>query len=190
VFHDFGEELVVNLIELAERGLECGLIFAVCLVEILLKLIGGVMEEHLGVLEALGVVGEAHVDELGVVIDFFEGGTGLVDVTADHLLAGDLGHCVDELSVEEALISWTGLLSAEFELSEGLGIGKIFVDVRGDCGDRERETQRQGEKKCRVTKVKFHNAPQRERKLLRVFKSEEAVAGFPLFIWKLAVCHG
>jgi hypothetical protein len=137
VFHDFGEELCVNLIKLTEGGLEGGLIFAVCFVEILLKLIGGVVEEHLGVLEALGVVGETHMDELGVVVHLFEGGTGLVDVAVDHLFACDLGHGVDEFGVEEALVAGACLLGAELELSQGLGIGKIFVDVGGECGDRE-----------------------------------------------------
>jgi hypothetical protein len=62
VFEDFGEEFVVDLVELLEGDLEGGLIFAGGLVEILAQAIASVVEEHLGVLEALAVAGEIHVD--------------------------------------------------------------------------------------------------------------------------------
>ena len=131
VFEDFGEEFVVDLIELLEGDLERGLIFAGGFVEILAEAIGGVVEEHLGVLEALAVAGEIHVDELRVVVDLLERGAGLVDVAVEHLPACDLGHGVDELGVEEALVARAGLLGAKFELGQGLGVGKIFVDGGG-----------------------------------------------------------
>jgi hypothetical protein len=87
-----------------------------------------VVKEHLGVLETLAVAGHVHVDELGVVIDLLQGLTGLVDVAVEHLLAGDLGHGVDELGIEEALIARTCLLGAQFELGESLGVGKSGVE--------------------------------------------------------------
>jgi len=130
VFHDFGEEFFVDLIELLEGGLEGVLVFAGSFVEILAEPVGGVVEEHLGVLEAFAVVGHIHVNQLGVVIDLLEGGTGLVDVAVEHLAAGDLGHGIDELCIEEALVARTSLLGALLQLGEGLGVEKI-VRVAG-----------------------------------------------------------
>jgi hypothetical protein len=180
----------VNLIELFEGDLEGGLVFAGGSVKIFAEAIGGVVEEHLGVLEALAVAGEIHVDQLRVVVDLLKSVTGLVNVAVQHLLSSNLGHGVDELGVEEALVAGAGLLGSNFELGQGLGVGKIAVD-RG--GGRERawsESEGQREKNGSETKSKFHNAPQRERLLLHVFEGDEAVAGLPLLVRKLAVCHG
>ena len=118
----------MDLVELLQGGLEGGLIFAGGFVKIFAEAVGGVVQEHLGVLEALAVVGEVHVDELRVVVDLLQGGAGLVDVAVEHLFASELGHGVDEFGVEEALVARTGLLGAEFELGESFGAGKIFVD--------------------------------------------------------------
>ena len=68
------------------------------------------------------------LDEMGVVIDLLERCAGLVVVAVDDLLDGHLGHGVDELGVKVALIARIGLLGAEFELAEGLGVGNGFVD--------------------------------------------------------------
>jgi hypothetical protein len=92
VAEDLGEELVVNLIESFEGRLQGGAVFAGGLVEILAEAIGGVVHELLGVLEALGVFGEVKVDEGRVVLNFFQGRAGLVDVAIEHLFACDLGH--------------------------------------------------------------------------------------------------
>jgi len=127
VFEDFGEEFGVNLIELLEGDLEGVLIFTGGFVQILRETIGGLVHEHLGVLDAFAVVGEIHVDQLRVVVDFLKGVTGLVDFAVEHLSSGNLGHGVDELGVEEALVAWAGLLGSEFELGEGLGVGKVVV---------------------------------------------------------------
>ena len=136
---DLGEELVVDVVELRERGLKGGSILAGGFMEVFGEAIGGVMHEELGVLQAFGVVGEAEMDELRVVLDLFEGGAGLVDVAVEELFAGDLGHGVDELGVEEALVAGTGLLGAEFELAEGLGVGEGFVDGGGVDGNADHE---------------------------------------------------
>jgi hypothetical protein len=85
---------------------------------------------------------------LGVAVDLLEGGIGLVYITVEHLLAGDLGHGVDEFGVEEALVSGAGLLGAQLELGEGLGVGKNFVVAGGERGRAESEKQWQGEKDC------------------------------------------
>jgi len=110
--------------------------------EVLAELVGGVVHQQLGALEAFGVVGEAEVDELSVVLYLLESGAGLIDVAIEHLLACDLGHGVDELRVEETLIAWVGLFGAEFELAEGLSVGKFFVDGRGQDWRAESENQR------------------------------------------------
>ena len=80
MFEDFGEELFVDFIELFESAFENVLVFVGRFVKILSELVGGVVHQHLGVLDALAVGGEIDVDELGVVIDLFEGGVGLVDM--------------------------------------------------------------------------------------------------------------
>jgi len=147
------------------------------------------VEEHLGVLEALGVVSHADVDELRVVVDLLERGGGLVEVAIHHLFAGDLGHGVDELGVEEALVARACLLGAQFELGQGLSIGKIFVDVGGVDRGAECEIQRQGKKEGSETKDEFHTHLEGAQ-LLHVFEGDEAVAGLPLLVRKLAVCHG
>ncbi len=121
VVEDLGEDLVVDLVELLEGGLEGGLVFAGGCVEVLAEAVGGVVHEHLGVLEALAVAGESHVDELRVVVDLLERGAGLVDVAVEHLLAGDFGHGVDELGVEEALFARAGLLGADVRAERGPG---------------------------------------------------------------------
>ncbi len=190
MFEDFGEEFGVNLIELFERDLEGGLIFAGGSVEILAEAIGGVVEEHLGVLESFAVAGEIHVDQLRVVVDFLKGVTGLVDVAVEHLSSGNFGHGVDELGVEEALVAGAGLLGSEFELGQGLGVREIVVHGGGVRERTGGESEGQRKKDCSETKSKFHNAPRRERLLLYVFEGDEAVAGLPLLIRKLAVCHG
>ena len=129
----------MNLIELFEGGFERVSIFTGGSAEIFAETIGGVVHEHLGVLDAFAVAGEIHADELRVVIDFLKGVTGLVDVAVEHLLAGNFGHRVDELGVEVALVAGAGLLGSDFELGQGLGVGKIVVDRGGVRGGGERD---------------------------------------------------
>jgi hypothetical protein len=124
VFEDFGEEFFVDFIELLECAFESVLIFVGGFVKILGELVGRIVQQHFSVLDSLAVAGEIDVNELGVVVDLLEGGVGLVDVSVEHLLAGDLGHGVDEFGVEEALVTGAGLLSAKFELGECLGVGE------------------------------------------------------------------
>ena len=66
VAEDLGEELVVDLVELLEGGLDGCLVLAGDEVEVFGEAVGGVVHQHLGVLEALGVVGEVDVDEVRV----------------------------------------------------------------------------------------------------------------------------
>jgi hypothetical protein len=142
VFEDFGEKLVVDLIELLHGGFEGGLVFTRGFVKIFAEAIGGVVEEHLGVLDAFAVAGEVHVNELRVVVDFLQRDAGLFDVAVEHLLSCDLRHSVNEFGIEEALVARTGLLGAEFELGESFRSWKIVVDGGGvGCG-AEREKQR------------------------------------------------
>jgi hypothetical protein len=149
VVEDLGQKLVLDVVELLEGGLQGGLVFAGSLVKVFAEAVCGVMHQQLGVLEALGVVGEAEMDELGVVLHLLEGGAGLVDVSVEHLLAGDLGHGVNEFRVQEALFTRLGFLGLKFEAGEGLGVGKIFVARECVEGRAEGEKQRQGKKKSR-----------------------------------------
>ena len=110
------------------------------------------MHQQFGTLEAFGVAGEAEMDEFGVVLYLLEGCTGLIDVTIEHLLAGNLGHGVDEFRVEETLLAGLGLLGLKFETGEGLGVGKGLVDRGGVDRGAEGEKQGQGKKKSRGPK--------------------------------------
>jgi hypothetical protein len=149
VVEDLGQELVLDVIELLQGGLQGGLIFAGGLMEVPAELVGGVMHQHFGTLKAFGVAGEAEMDELGVVLYLLESCTGLIDVTIEHLSACDFGHGVDEFRVEETLLAGLSLLSLKLEAVEGLGVGKVLVDRR--CVDRhaEGEKKRQRKKKSR-----------------------------------------
>jgi hypothetical protein len=152
VFEDFGEEFFVDFIELLKSAFESVLVFVGGFVKKLGELVGGVVHQHLGVFDPLAVGGEIDMDELGVVIDLFEGGVGLVGVTVEHLLAGDLGHGVDELGVEEALVTGAGLLGTKLELRERLGVGKVVAVAEGERRRAESEKQRQRKKNCSGTK--------------------------------------
>jgi len=179
----------VYLVELFEGGLEGIAIFAGGLVKIFAEAVGGVVHELFGVFEALGVTAEVHVDELGVGVDLLEGGAGLVDVTVQHLLACHFGHDVDELSVEEALVTGARLLGFELELEEALRVWKIFISRGGASRYGGKEEQRQKEKSGGMT-YQSHTHLEGSACLLHVLEGEEAVAGLPLLIRKLAVCHG
>ena len=106
---DLGQEFVVDLVELLEGCLHCALVVAGDEVEELGEVIGGVVHELFGVFEALGVAGEVDVDEVGVLIDRLRVAAALFGVAGGDLLAGLLGHGVDELGVEEALFAGFGL---------------------------------------------------------------------------------
>jgi len=127
----------VDSVEVFEGSLEGGAVFGGGHVEVLAEPSGGVLNKELGVFEALGVVGEAEVDELCVVLNFFEGSTGVVDFTIAELTGGQLGHGVDELRIEEALFARGGLLGMKLQLAQSLWIGKTFVDAGGTSGDTE-----------------------------------------------------
>jgi len=135
---DLSEDIVLDLVEALEGGLEGGLILGGGAVEVLVEAVGGAVHEHLGVLEALGVPGEAELDELGVVLDLLEGRAGAVGITVEHLLAGDFGHGRDELGVEEALFARIGLQGALLKLIDGLLVEEeAFVDACGAGGGRQ-----------------------------------------------------
>jgi hypothetical protein len=125
---DLVENLVLDLVELFEGGLEDYAIVSGGCVHVVTQTMGGVVHQQLGVLEALGVPREAHVDEMGVVFNALESGTGVIGVAVEHLFAGELGHGVNEFSVEEALFARIGLLGALLELIDGFRGGDRVVD--------------------------------------------------------------
>jgi hypothetical protein len=133
VGEDLGQELVVDLVELLEGVLDGVAIGAGDEVEDLREAVAGAVHELLGVLDALGVAGEVDVDEVSVEVDLFESGRGLLGVAGGNLLASLLGHGVDELSVEEALLAGIGLAGALLELGEDVRAGDDFVC--GKCAE-------------------------------------------------------
>src|SRR5215472_12712809 len=54
VFHDFSEQLIMNLVELFQGGVECIAIFGRGFVHILSKPVGCVFHQHFGILQPLG----------------------------------------------------------------------------------------------------------------------------------------
>ena len=136
---ELGEDFGVHLIEAFEGGVEDGTVFSGGGADQIAETVGGMMHQQFGILEALGVLGEAEVDELRVVFDPFEGCGGCFGVAVCDLFGGHFGHGVDQLGVEEALVAGTGLLGAEFELAEGLGVGEGFVDGGGVDGNADHE---------------------------------------------------
>jgi len=134
VFEDLSQKLVLNQVELLEGGLEGVSIIAGRGAHVIGQAVGGVVHQHLGVLQAFGVVGKAEVDELGVVLDALERGAGVVRVTREHLLSSDLGDGMNEFGVKEALFARTGLLCAELELRQRLLVRKDLIYRRGAYG--------------------------------------------------------
>jgi len=185
---DLVEELILDQIELFERRLNGRSIIARGEVKRLSEAKRGVMHQHLGVLQAFGVLLQVHLDEIGIMIDLFERSVGLIVVAIDDLFDGQFSHGVDEFRVEVALIARVGLLGAEFELAEGLGVWDSFVDSsvkQRSEGEEQKGTEEEAEGLVR----RFHNAPRRER-LPRVIEGDKAVAGLPLLIREFAVRHG
>ena len=92
-------------------------------VEELAEAVGGVVQQLLGVLQAIAVAGEIELNEVRVLVDLPERRRGVVGVVGGDLRGGLLGEAVDQLGVEKALLAWLGVGGAEFEPGEGLGSG-------------------------------------------------------------------
>ena len=102
----------------------------------------GVVQQLLGVLQAIAVAGEAALNELRVLVDLPERRRGVVRIVGGELRGGLLGEAVDQLGVEEALLAWLGVGGAEFELGEGFGSGDGVVCGGARGQDEEEEAQR------------------------------------------------
>ena len=105
VCKDLGEELVVELVELLDGVLDGGAVVAADQVEELAEAIGGVVQQLLGVLQALAVAGEAALNEVRVLVDLPERRRGVVCIVGGELRGGLLGEAVNQLGVEEALLA-------------------------------------------------------------------------------------
>src|ERR1039458_2252363 len=143
VGEDLGEELVVELVELTEGVLDGGAVVAADQVQELAEAEGGVVQEHLGVLQAIAVASEVEVDEGNEVVDLPEGHCGMVGVVGGELGSGLCGQIMNQLGIEEALLAWFGMGGAQFELGEGLGSGDGFV-CGGAGGEGEGNEAQEG----------------------------------------------
>ena len=143
VGEDLGEELVVELVEQLEGLLDGGMVVAADQVEDLAEAEGGVVQQLLGVLQAIAVVGEAALNEVRVLVDLPERRGGVVCVAGGELGGGLLGEAVDQLGVEEALLAWFGMGGAKFEPGEGLGSGDGLPG--GARGQDEKEQAEEGD---------------------------------------------
>ena len=135
---DLGEEFILHLVELCESSLEHRTVLAWRRVEVFAQPVGGVVHQHLSVLDPLGISRQAQVDQMSVVVHLTQGGAGLFVFACKHLLSSKLGHRVDQLCIEEALLARRCLLGAKFELADCLGILRSFFV--GSSG-REREQE-------------------------------------------------
>src|SRR6185437_6655208 len=120
------------------------------------------MHQHLGILQSFGVLFQIDLDEMSVTVDLLQRSAGLIVVAVSHLFHRQLRHGVDELGIKIALIARIGLLSALFELVEGLGVGKRFVDGSMNRGSKKKKEGRGDEKSGKIC-YRSHNAPRRER---------------------------
>src|SRR5271154_4284676 len=101
---------------------------------------GSVPHEDLGVLEPLAVVGHAYVNLGGVLLDGVDSARGLCGVACGQLPTGQLGHLVDELGVEEALLARTSLAGARLEGQQRLSI-RDFLIYGAKAGGRHEESE-------------------------------------------------
>jgi hypothetical protein len=102
---------------------------------------GCIVQELLGVLQVIAVVGEVALNELRVLVDLPERRSGVVRIVGGELGGGLLGEAVDQLGVEEALLAWLGMGGAEFELGESLRSGDGFVGGGARGQGEEEQTQ-------------------------------------------------
>jgi hypothetical protein len=128
VSEDLGKYLILNPVELLKGSLKDFAVISGGGVHVFAEAMGCVVHEHFGVFEALGVMAEVQVDEVGVVLDLFQGGAGFVGFALKDLFARNFRHGVDQFGVEEALVAWVGLLGADFQLSDCLRVGDVVVD--------------------------------------------------------------
>jgi len=143
VVEDLVEQLVVDLVELTECVLDGGAVVTADEVKELAEAVGCVVQQLLGVLQAIAVVGEAALNEVRVLVDLPERRGGVVCVAGGELGGGLLGEAVDQLGVEEALLAWFGMGGAKFEPGEGLGSGDGFFGGAG--GQNEKEQAKEGD---------------------------------------------
>ena len=183
---DLGEEFVLDLRQLFERGLERLAIFGGRFVDVFIETARGVVHQDLGIHQALGIVGEAEMDKLRVALDVCKGLPSMFNVAIEHLMTGDLSHHMDEFGVEEALLTRFGLLGAKLHLRKAVGVGQSFID----CGGMRGKSVGDGEEDDDESEETAHDAPLMLRGRLRllpgVVESDEAVTGLPLLIGKFS----
>ena len=135
---DLKHQLRLHLIELLEGGVKSGSVFERGLGEHVMQAEGGVAHQNLGVLEPLAVVGHIHVNLGCVLLDRADGARGLFDLARGQLSSGELGHLVDKLRVEKALLARPGLAGARLEGQQRLGIRDFFIDgAKAGGGQKE-----------------------------------------------------
>ena len=138
VVEDLVEELVVEMVELSEGVLDGSAVVAVEQVEHLAEAVGGVLQQQLGVLETIAIVGEIVLDEGSDLVNLPDGCGGAFGVVGGNLGSGLLGQAVYQLGVEEALLAGLGLGGALLQLCECLGRGGGVLRG-GTGGDNEEE---------------------------------------------------
>ena len=116
---------------------------------------GGVIEQDLGVLDALAVARHGEMNLVGKSLDALEQGGGFIHVAGRILAHADLGHLVDQLSIEETLLAGFGLVGAEFE---GLDSGKIEGFVI-DAGGTHRQSSKTEKKSDGQRPLEPHEEP-------------------------------
>jgi hypothetical protein len=168
VGEDLAQDLILHLIELFEGGLEHGAIVSRGGMHVVTQPMGGVVHEEFGILQSLGVAGDAEVDQVGVVLDALQGGAGGDHIPVQHLFASELGHGVDQLGEEEALFLGTGGESSLLQQTDRLGSRDKVIYPGGVSGCAERKGQWKREQQKRGPEGNFeselsdfHNAPWR-----------------------------
>jgi hypothetical protein len=139
---DLHHRLGLSLTHLGERFGNEGAILEAAGVEHFSQAEGGMTEEHLGVLEALVVVGDRKMNLLGEFLNVFEEGRGLVLIASGGLAQAEFGHLMHDLSVEETLVARLSDEGLGFEIVNRPLVDGFVIESGGaglESGDRDED---------------------------------------------------
>jgi len=132
----FSEDLhhgfALSLVDLGQGVLHQWAVFKAAVAQHFAEAERAVAEQDLDILEALVVVGDRDVDAVGSLLHLAEQVGGLFPVAGGVFLQAELGHLVNQLRVEKALVAGLGLAGLDRKRIDGLLIEGLVVEPRGE----------------------------------------------------------